>query len=186
MAVFGFSSGGESTQDLIVFSNAFQPSFPILTGTGTTYSAYRQPGATSPYPLDYVIDQAGRVAYANTEYDPEAMVAVIDGLLAHPATVGETPVAGKLLRVSARPNPFNPRTVITFSLPKAGSVNLDIHDARGRLVRRLVAGRSYRAGENAVLWDGTNDAGRILPSGLYLMRVRSGQTSVTGKLTLVR
>ena len=185
MAVFGLSSGGETIADLEVFNSAFQVSFPILPGATTTYNLYRQPGATSPYPLDYVIDQEGRVAYFNTEYDPEAMVAVIDQLLAHPAPVDSTPLL-RPLRVTARPNPFNPRTIITFSLPKAGVVSLDIHDPRGRLVRRLLVAENYDAGDSSVLWDGTSDSGRALPTGLYLVRVRTGGSSITGKLTLVR
>ncbi len=185
MAVFGFSSGGETIPELEVFINAFQASFPILPNTSQTYNIYRQPGATSPYPLDYIIDQMGKVAYFNTEYDPEAMVAVIDNLLANPAAAGDTPVVAPL-RVAARPNPFNPRTEIIFSLPQAGKIKLDIHDARGHLVRRLVSDQPYGAGDNSVFWDGTDNAGRSLPTGLYLVRVRSGRTSVTGKLTLVR
>jgi len=172
--------------DIEVFTNAFQPSFPILPETSNTYNQYQQTGATSPYPLDYIIDQAGRVAYFSTEYDPEAMVAVINGLLAHPAPVDDTPAVLPQLLVAARPNPFNPRTMITFSLPRAGNVKVDIHDIRGRLVRQLVVDQAYPAGDSTVLWDGTDDTGRSLASGLYLMHVRSGQSSVTGKLTLVR
>ena len=185
MEVFGLSSGGETAIDLDVFISAFQVSFPILPDASTTYYAYQQPGAVSPYPLDYIIDQAGRVAYASTEYDPEAMVAVIDFLLDHPAPVGETPTA-PLLQVSSRPNPFNPRTEILFTLPAAGMTTVDIHDARGRLVRRLVGNQGLEAGENSTFWDGLDDDGRALPTGLYLARVRSGGYSATGKLTLVR
>ncbi len=185
VSVFGLSSGGESIADLEVFNSAFQVSFPILPGATTAYNLYRQPGATSPYPLDYVIDQEGRVAYFNTEYDPEAMVAVIDHLLANPAPVDDTPQL-QPLRVSSHPNPFNPRTMITFSLPRAGLVSLDIHDPRGRLVRRLLVNESYAAGDGSVLWDGTNDNGQAMPTGLYLVRVRTGGRSTTGKVTLVR
>ncbi len=185
MAVYGLSSGGESALDLAVFNSAFQVSFPILPNASPTYNTYRQPGGTSPYPLDYVIDQAGKVAYFNTEYDPEAMVAVIDELLAHPAAIDEVPAAAPL-RVLASPNPFNPRTEISFWLPTAARVTIDLHDARGHLVRRLVPAAGYSAGHSTVAWDGTNDSGHALPTGLYLVRVRAGNLSVTGKLTLVR
>ena len=185
MAVFGLSSGGESIADLEVFNSAFQVSFPILPGASTAYNLYRQPGGTSPYPLDYVIDQEGRVAYFNTEYDPEAMVATIDELLAGTTSVDDPPRLLPL-RVVARPNPFNPRTEVIFWLPHDDQVSLDIHDTRGHLVRRLVQDEFYPGGENAVLWDGADNGGRALPAGLYLARVRTGQTSVTGKLTLVR
>lgn len=183
--MFGFSSGGETSQTLDVFNSAFQVSFPILPNTWTTYNAYRQPGGTSPYPLDYVVDQAGRVAYFNTEYNPEAMVAVIDALLAQPAPVSDLPVPVKIA-ITARPNPFNPRTEITFSLPGASPVTLDIHDVRGQLVRHLIADAVYTAGDHAVRWDGDDDQGRHLPAGVYLARVASRRGAATKKLTLVK
>jgi len=170
---------------LDVFNSAFQVSFPILPNANSVYNTYTQPGGTSPYPLDYVIDQAGRVAYFNTEYDPEAMIAVINNLIAHPAPVAETPAVAAM-QVTASPNPFNPRTEISFTLPRAGRVNLDIHDARGFLVRRLVAAEHFTGGTNRVRWDGLDDSGQTLPTGLYLVRVVSGRLSVTGKITLIR
>lgn len=178
-------SGGGTEADLTAFSRAFQVSFPILRGAWNTYVAYRQSGSTSPYPLDYVIDQAGNVAYFNTEYAPEAMVAVIDHLLAHPAEVDSTPRA-RALSVAAHPNPFNPRTEMVLSLPRSSSISVDIHDPRGRRVRRLVRDAFYPAGDHTVVWDGTDAAGRALPAGLYLVRVQTDRAEVTGKLTLVR
>jgi hypothetical protein len=164
---------------------AFQISFPILFGSLATYDQYRQVGIT-PYPLDYVIDQAGRVAYFNTEYDPEEMTAVIDDLLLNPTPVDDLPAAVPNLSLEAQPNPFNPRTEIHFRLPRAGKVALDIHYARGRLVRRLIVDETYDEGPGVVAWDGTDDQGRALSTGLYLARIRSGGLSAISKLTLLR
>jgi len=126
------------------------------------------------------------VAYFNTEYDPEAMTTVIDKLLLSPAPVGEIPGVENDLRLEARPNPFNPRTEIHFRLPRAGRVDLDIHDARGRLVHRLIRGQSHEEGPGVVTWDGTDDRGRVLATGLYLARIRAGGFSAISKLTLLR
>jgi hypothetical protein len=169
----------------MVFMDAFQISFPILFGSLATYDQYRQVGIT-PYPLDYVIDQAGRVAYFKTEYDPEGMTAVIDDLLLHPAPVEDLPTAVPNLTLEARPNPFNPRTEIHFRLARAGKVTLDIHDAAGHLVRRLIVDGTYPAGPGIVVWDGNDDVGRALPSGLFLARIRSGGFAAISKLTLLR
>ena len=184
--VLGLYDQGSTDPDLQVFLDAFQVSFPILLETQSSYNMYRQSGATSPFPLDYVIDQAGRVAYFNTEYDPEEMIDIIDQLLADPAPVDDLPDPPLSLRLEARPNPFNPRTEIHFDLPRDGTVHLDIHDARGNLVRRLIAGRPYDAGHGVTTWDGTDDHGRDLPTGLYLARIRAGKFSEIGKLTLLR
>ena len=186
MVVLGLYDNGKTDADLQVFLNAFQVSFPILVETRTSYNIYRQTGATSPFPLDYVIDQAGRVAYFGTEYDPEEMVAVIDELLLNPVPVRDVPGPVNHLKLEARPNPFNPRTEIHFRMSQAGQVELDIHDARGRLVRRLIDGQLYYEGQNVVVWDGTDDRGQALASGLYLARIRAGGFSDISKLTLLR
>ena len=186
VVVLGLYDQGRTDPDLQVFLDAFQVSFPILMDTQTTYSVYRQTGAQSPFPLDYVIDQGGRVAYFNTEYDPDAMTAVIDDLLLNPAPVDDLPGVAGNLALEARPNPFNPRTEIHFRLPRTGRVDLDIHDARGHLVRRLITGEQYEGGPGMAVWNGNDDSGRALPSGLYLARIRSGGFSAINKLTLLR
>lgn len=159
--------------------------FPILLNAGSTYNQYRQSGGTSPYPLDYVIDQEGRVAYFSTEYDPEAMVQVIDGLLGQTSSQPDVPPA-RHLSLHAAPNPFNPQTEISFVLDRDQPVSLDILDARGHLVRTLFSSVLRPAGPNQTHWNGRDNQGRELSSGLYMARIRTlNQTAVT-KLTLVR
>lgn len=65
------------------------------------------------------------------------------------------------------PNPFNPRTVLRFSLPAAGQVRLTIYDQAGHRVRRLVDGHRD-AGEHRVHWDGTKRSGAHVSSGVYI------------------
>ena len=96
---------------------------------------------------------------------------------------GATPAALQLH--GARPNPFNPRTEIGFALPHAGAVRLWIADARGRRVRTLLA-RELPAGEHAVLWNGRDDRGRGLASGVYLAVVEQADSRIARRLTLVR
>lgn len=75
------------------FANTFGLTFPILLDAGEAYGEYGQSPAVSPYPLDYVIDQSGLVAYFNSEYDPDAMVAVIDQLLSNTALMTIDPIS---------------------------------------------------------------------------------------------
>ncbi len=185
MVVWGINQGPDPIEDLINFVNAFQITFPILLDNDYITPQYRQNGAISPFPLDYVIDQNGNVAYYRTEYDPEAMIAVIDELLAIGTPVEDVPVPVSNLRLDAAPNPFNPLTVVSFDLPAAASVTLDLHDARGMRVKRLLA-ESRAAGSHDLSFDGRDDAGRELAAGVYLLRLRAGDDTVTRKLTLVR
>lgn len=102
---------------------------------------------------------------------------------------GELSAVGDLPAVLAlegnHPNPFNPSTTIRFSLGAAGAVTLDIHDVRGRRVRRLVGGEQA-AGPHEVRWDGTDDGGRRLAAGVYLVRLQAADGVRTGKMSLVK
>jgi flagellar hook assembly protein FlgD len=84
-----------------------------------------------------------------------------------------------------RPNPFNPATVIPFELPAEGHVVLEIYDVRGRLVRRLLAER-LPAGFHAVTWDGRDQVGHGVASGVYISMLRAGGAEITRKMTLLR
>jgi hypothetical protein len=83
------------------------------------------------------------------------------------------------------PNPFNPTTRIAFYLEAAGPVNLSIFDVRGARVRALAA-RELAAGRHVVTWDGRNDAGERVVSGVYYYRLTAGKTAITRKLVVVR
>lgn len=85
----------------------------------------------------------------------------------------------------AVPNPFNPSTKIHFSLAAAGHTTVEVFDARGRLVRKLVD-RSMGAGRKEAVWDGRDDQGRGLPSGVYLAQVRSGAERGITKMILAK
>jgi hypothetical protein len=87
--------------------------------------------------------------------------------------------------VAAVPNPFNPRTSLRFELARPVQVNVDVFDVRGRRVRQLFHGR-LEAGPQAVVWDGRDDAGRALPSGVYHGVVVAGARVERGKLLLLK
>ena len=83
------------------------------------------------------------------------------------------------------PNPFNPTTRITFDLPEAASVELGIYTASGRRVATLIDG-VVEAGRRNVTWDGQDDRGMGVPSGIYFVRVtREGET-LSHKIVLLK
>ncbi len=67
---------------------------------------------------------------------------------------------------NAAPNPFNPSTSVTLELSRRARVSVDVHDVAGRHVRRLVA-EDLSAGEHRIAWDGRDDRGSIVTSGVY-------------------
>jgi hypothetical protein len=100
--------------------------------------------------------------------------------------IAAPPPAGATLRLLANhPNPFNPATRLAFETPRAGHVRLEIVDVRGRRLRLLLDGE-LPAGRHALDWDGRDDAGRALPSGLYLSRLGLDGEGDSGRLLLLR
>lgn len=83
------------------------------------------------------------------------------------------------------PNPFNPETNIEFSLPRQQDVNLAVYNLLGQQVRTLVNG-SMPAGQHTVRWDGRNDSGANVPSGIYFYKIYTNEFSQTNKMVLVR
>jgi len=84
------------------------------------------------------------------------------------------------------PNPFRSQTTVKYSLPEASKVRIEVYDILGRRVRTLVDGSSRRAGVHTVRWNGQNDLGRQVASGVYLARLQAGDQSRTIKMIVVR
>jgi hypothetical protein len=83
------------------------------------------------------------------------------------------------------PNPFNPTTTIGFSLPSAEYVTIRIYNAKGQRIRRLSSG-IYRAGEHKVVWDGTDDSGGNVSSGIYFYRMTAGDFTSQRQMLLLK
>ena len=83
------------------------------------------------------------------------------------------------------PNPFNPRTEITFQLQRPGAALVTVHDAGGRTVATLADGE-FAAGRHSLVWEGQDDAGDRLSSGAYLLRVEAAGEVRSGKLTILK
>ena len=83
------------------------------------------------------------------------------------------------------PNPFNPETVIKYNLPEDVSVRLVVYNVLGQEVRELV-NAAQTAGVYAVRWNGQDDLGRQVSSGLYLYRLEAGANVVMKKMLLMK
>ena len=84
------------------------------------------------------------------------------------------------------PNPFNPKTTIQYVVPAGGcDVTIEIYDAAGHLVRRLVDG-FQEEGEKEITWDGRADDGRSLASGVYLYRLITPSEELSRKMLLLK
>jgi hypothetical protein len=94
-------------------------------------------------------------------------------------------IPGKFRLNQNFPNPFNPETVISFSLEKSGEVTLSVFDILGRTVKTLQSGY-LAAGQHEFRWNGADDNGQTVSSGVYFYRLSSDQVSLTRKMVLMK
>ena len=83
------------------------------------------------------------------------------------------------------PNPFNPSTTIEYYLPNRENVKIEIYDLLGRLVKTLI-NETKPAGKYFVIWNGENNKGQAVASGIYLYRLIVGSQFITKKLNLIK
>ena len=93
---------------------------------------------------------------------------------------------GITFQTSNYPNPFNPSTTIKFSVPKSGHVDLNVYNVRGQLVKTLVDGSMAASADHSIVWDGTNNQGSGVSSGVYFYEVRTGGEVKVQKMALVK
>jgi hypothetical protein len=93
-----------------------------------------------------------------------------------------SPAAPRLL--PCRPNPFNPSTRIRFELPERANIELAVYDVAGRRLKTLAAG-FHQAGGHELDWNGKDERGNPLPSGLYLARLAGGGGGAPRSIKLV-
>jgi flagellar hook assembly protein FlgD len=96
------------------------------------------------------------------------------------AVPGGAPAAVRLMEVA--PNPFNPRTTIALRLDRPGPVEVAVHDLAGRRLA-VLADRHFAAGRHTLVWRGTDEAGRALPSGTYHILARSAARGLDDRAT---
>jgi ABC-type dipeptide/oligopeptide/nickel transport system permease subunit len=83
------------------------------------------------------------------------------------------------------PNPFNPETVIRFTVEFPTDVSIDIYNVKGQRVHTILDGH-VGAGYHQVVWDGTDDLGRDVSSGIYFYRMNAGEYSSIRKMLLMK
>lgn len=165
-----------------------------------------------PFPLGYYVNSeqpAGTASFAILVCDAEwrFMAPMISGYVVEPidtiiiindliralsidfrytpVSVNENQKPDEFILFTNVPNPFNSTTRIYFSKHTKGDIRLDIFDIEGRLVRTFVLG-DRSAGRCFVDWNGSDDAGRVCPSGVYFMVLTQADKSEMGKILLLR
>ncbi|MBN2170508.1 MAG: VCBS repeat-containing protein [Candidatus Krumholzibacteriota bacterium] len=156
-------------------------------GGDAGYLSYSQPRVAFGLGAESVIDTL-QVLWPSGILMQQFAVAV-DQVLS--ITESATDVAGtaapaRVALLPNHPNPFNPRTELRFSLTGPAVVRLEVFDLGGRRVRTLIDGAIYGAGTHGITWQGRDDSGRALASGIYFARLSASGRVETRKLTLLK
>jgi hypothetical protein len=93
---------------------------------------------------------------------------------------------GEFRLFPSQPNPFDRSTLIRYALPQCGPARVRVYDVTGRVVRVLVDSNAAEAGEHTVRWDGTNDDGSPVASGVYFYCLEAGSHSATRRTVFLR
>ncbi len=198
----------EVTVDIVVSHLDQGELVVLLTGPdGTEVTLHDNTGSGTAnlvgnWPADLTVDGPGSLdGYLDKNNKGDWTLQVVDNIpgnegmliswglhftLAQYVTAVEDGTVPGLMRLGPNvPNPFNPRTEISFDLAGEGQTRLAIFDVRGMLVRQLV-NEDLPAGLHTAVWDGKNDSGRAVSSGTYLYRLESGPQVLSRKMQLVR
>jgi len=106
----------------------------------------------------------------------------VDTQVSYANAVGAAGAPSRTRLVGNSPNPFNPATEIRFDLAERGSVRLEVYNVSGRLVRTLAKGE-WNAGSHAVVWDGRDDDGAEVSSGVYFYRLQAAGYGASERMT---
>ncbi len=178
--------------DVLLYVHSGDP----VTGLGDLDSApadRRMMGISGPFdfhPGDSVI-MLVRMAVGQGS-DNISSITVLRNLINAPFELqtdiaGETPqqLPDKFSVNQNYPNPFNPTTMIQYALPERARVTIDIHNLLGQRVSRLV-NEIQTAGEHTAIWDGTDENGNAVATGMYFYRVKAGDFMDNKKMLLIR
>jgi len=182
--------------DMEILLPPFEGTYPVYSYTSSDSAASEYHGlpvavADSSAGYDFVMTDFP--LYFMDEVGARLLARAAMELLGEPVSIAGVEIVATLPRVYALsqnyPNPFNPMTTIGYAIPGyAGSevrVKIRIFDVRGRLIKTLVDGLEG-PGAYHVVWDGRDDRGDRVGSGIYLYKIEAGDYSATRKMTLVR
>lgn len=142
----------------------------------------------APIRLGWFLWNSGNISYTAVPRIDNWTATIETGVatsVAEVVTDGETSLPARLHGLEARPNPFNPTTVIRYRAERAASVTIAIYDTAGRRVRTLHRG-FVSEGDVEIAWQGRDEQGNAVPSGRYFVNARANGVNETTPVVLVR
>ncbi|MBN1504113.1 MAG: T9SS type A sorting domain-containing protein [Candidatus Eisenbacteria bacterium] len=150
----------------------------VLVGHNGDYTYIPKPGQWMNIrgPIDYIYEDFRIEPRYDADIDTVNVIAVDPGV---------TPAPAVFSLEQNFPNPFNPVTTVMFSLPEKGEAMLAVYDVSGRLVKTLYHG-VLDQGKHKATWDGRNNAGRVVSSGVYFCKLVAKDKTAETKMVVLK
>ena len=162
--------------------------FPLIFGPAPSHIGRRDLNGNSADEIAVYYERFGGGPSQIVLGIPPAPVAAAPAESSQASAQREIPDATRLL--ANYPNPFNPETWIPYQLAASSDVQITIYDARGVLIRRMELGHqaagTYTSRSRAAYWDGRNNQGERVASGIYFYQFRAGNVSSSRKMLILK
>ena len=184
------SGDGSSNQIRTLFKDPTGVTYPLLENGSAVAAQYKV-----TYDWFVLLDQEHKVYYIASGTlrggDPQKIVSDLESEVV--ALITTTSVEGAHSNSLPTdfelkqnfPNPFNPNTTIQFDLPQTIHVSLKIYNTLGQEIRNLID-NVIPAGENLIIWDGENNVGQLVSSGIYFIRLQSGDFTDIKRMMFIK
>ena len=191
---FEFVEAAPATEDLLKTTGGETPLFSELPGdAGQVSIANAVVNASEISGGGDIVRLTFRVLQ---EFEENARFEIAEGLVFDPQQLSNPAVVAGVLDVQTTPiefallqnfpNPFNPETTIGYELAESADVTLQIYNVVGQVVRTLIAAESQSAGRYQMRWNGMDDRGVPVSSGVYFYQISAGEFQTVRKLMLLK
>lgn len=168
-------------EDLILNPPSLPDSIFAVIDAGYAYLLMAQNSDKSSYTGDLKwLKPSSITAYLNSRND-----LINNRLSATTENNQQSPNVSNFLTVGNYPNPCNPFTTIEFNLPEPGDVQLVIYNIKGQNVRTMFNGCKI-SGSHKIVWDGTDQSGRVVSSGVYFYKLVAAGKTMTRKMMVLK
>ena len=162
-----------------------------VPGFGGPYNGSNTSWSQSYVPLSAFVDYTIRIGfYFTSDYPYSASGWYIDdvrieGIIITGVEENQNIFTDKYILSQNYPNPFNPETTISFSIPQNGKVDISIYNIKGQKIKTLADG-NLRIGHHKVIWNGKNENGKLVSSGIYFYKMETDKFSEIKKCILMK
>jgi len=178
----GLDYWGSSNADNVgIFQQGTGITYPLSIAASATKNLYQ---ATEGLDVSMVIDHEGILRYRGGGVVIAEIKSMIDNLIGATA-IQNHQSPEKFTLHQNYPNPFNPSTVISFELSRIEKVSLKVYDNQGRFIRSLL-NNTMHTGKHEISWDGRNNQGETVSTGVYYYILQTAGFNQTKKMTLIR